>query len=126
MVLWHVDVMWALVLFGLTLFTIAFVVVNRALRAMRPVGLGLTYATGAWMFFALPWLDAAVTWCAFALAGGALVFLYELWARRHYGAEGRRARPLVLLEGFVLWPMLLPDAVEGMVVDLGILPPSAP
>ena len=33
-------------------------------------------------------------------------------------------RPLVLLQGFLFFPAMLPDAMGGMVVDPGILPPS--
>ncbi len=124
MTIWNIDIMWASMLFGITLFTCCFVVVNRAMRGMRVMGLVTTYGVGAWMLFALPWQVAVTTWCVFAALGGVIVFLYELWARRRFAGTGRPDRPLVLLQGFVLWPTMLPDALEGMVVDLGILPPS--
>jgi hypothetical protein len=124
MTIWNIDIMWASMLFGITLFTCCFVVVNRAMRGMRVMGLVTTYAVGAWMLYALPWRVAVTTWCVFATLGGVVVFLYELWARRRFAGTGRTDRPLVLLQGFVLWPTMLPDALEGMVVDLGILPPS--
>jgi hypothetical protein len=53
-----------------------------------------------------------------------VVLGYELWARRRYAGTGRAPRPLILLQGFILWPALLPGAIEGMVVDAGLLPPS--
>lgn len=124
MTIWHVDIMWAMMLFGITLFTGCLVVVNRAMGGMRTVSLVTNYAVGLWMAYDLPWKTAAVTWCVFAAAGGIVVFAYELWARHKFAGTGRAPRPLILLQGFVLWPAMLPDAMEGMVVDLGILPPS--
>ncbi len=124
MTVWNIDIMWAMMLFGVTLFTACFVVSNRAMRGMRIMGLITTYAIGAWMAIALPWKVAAVTWCVFATFGGIAVFAYELWARYRYRGTDRKPRPLILLQGFVLWPAMLPDAFEGMIVDAGILPPS--
>lgn len=124
MTIWYVDIMWASVLFGITLFTACFVVVNRAMSGMRLMGLISTYLTGAWMLYALPWKVAVVTWGVFAALGGAAVFLYELWARRRFAGTGRAKRPLVLLQGFILWPSMIPEALEQIVVDAGILPPS--
>lgn len=33
-------------------------------------------------------------------------------------------RPLVLLQGFLLWPTMVPEAVEGVLIDAGVLEPS--
>lgn len=60
----------------------------------------------------------------FATFGGAVAFTYELWARRRFAGTGRPPRPLVLLRGFVLWPTMIPEAIEGMLIDLGVLAPS--
>ena len=124
MTVWNVDIMWAMMLFGITLFLGCFIVTNRAMRGMRIVGLVTSYAIGVWMFIALPWRVAATTWCMIAAACGFVVFAYELWARHRYSRSGRTPRPLVLLQGFLFFPAMLPDAMEGMVVDAGILPPS--
>ena len=126
MTIWYVDIMWAMMLFGITLFLGCFIVSNRAMRGMRIVGLVTSYAIGLWMAIVLPWRVAAATWCVIAVTCGLVVFAYELWARRRYSSSGRTPRPLILLQGFLLFPALLPDAMEGMVVDAGILPPSEP
>ena len=120
----YVDIMWAMVLLGVTLWTTCCVVLNAGLRALRYMGLALSYAVGAWMAIDLPWREALVTWGVFAAGGGAVTLAYELWARRRYRGTGRAPRPLILLRGVVLWPAMLPDAVAGMFVDAGILPPS--
>lgn len=124
MTVWNVDIMWGLMLFGITLFTGCFIVVNRAMRGLRLCGLVLAYAALAWMLATLSWKVAVTTWLVFAAMGGLIVFGYELWARRRYAGTGRPPRPLVLLQGFLLWPAMLPEAIEGMAVDVGFLPPS--
>ena len=99
---------------------------NPVLRGFRTMALVLAYGTAAWMAFTLPWIVALTTWCIFATAGGVVSFAYELWARHHYAGTGRNPRPLVLIQGFLLWPAMIPDAVEGMLVDLKVLQPSGP
>ncbi len=124
MTIWYVDIMWAMMLFGITLFLGCFIVSNRAMRSMRMLGVVTSYAIGLWMAIALPWRVAAATWGVIAASCGLVVFAYELWARYRYAGTGRKPRPLILLQGFLLFPALLPDAMEGMCVDFGLLPPS--
>lgn len=126
MTIWNVDIMWAMMLFGITLFLGCFIVTNRAMRGMRIVGVVTSYAIGAWMFIALPWRVALTTWCLIAFVCGFVVFACELWARHRYAGTARTPRPLVLLQGVVFFPAMLPDAMEAMIVDAGILPPTAP
>lgn len=118
-----VNLMWAIVLFGVLLWTTACVVLNAALRkGMGIMGLALSYGVFVWMLFDLPLREALVTWGVFAAFGGALTVLYELWARRKYAGSGRASRPLVRLGGVFLWPAMVPDAVGLMLNDLGIIP----
>jgi hypothetical protein len=121
---WLLDIMWAMMLLGVALFTGCCVVFNPILRGVRTMGIVVAYVIGVWMFFVLPWKVALATWCVFAAFGGVVAFAYELWARHRYAADGRRNRPLVLLQGFLLWPGMVPDAVEGVLVDAGFLEPS--
>jgi len=44
--IWNVDIMWAMVLFGITLILGCFIVTNRAMRGMRVLGLVTSYAIG--------------------------------------------------------------------------------
>ncbi len=122
MIIWHIDLLWAFMLLGVALWTTGCLVFNPVLTSIRVMGLGLAYGALVWMLVTLPWLDAVVTWCLFATFGGVVSFAYELWARHHYRARGRAPRPLVALQGFVLWPTMIPDAVEGVLVDAGVLP----
>lgn len=126
MTIWFFDVMWTLMLFGVALFTGCCVVFNPALRGIRTMGIVTAYAVGVWMLIALPPVVALGTWCAFATAGGGITLAYELWARHRFADSGRVPRPLILLRGFLLWPGMIPDAIEGVLVDTGILDRSGP
>lgn len=118
-----VNLMWAIVLFGVLLWTSACVMLNAALRrGMGIMGLALSYGVLAWMLVALPLREALVTWGVFAALGGAITFVYELWARRKYAGTGRAPRSLVQPQGLFLWPSMIPDAVGLMLNDAGILP----
>lgn len=119
----HVNLMWAIVLFGVLLWTTACVVLNAALRkGMGIMGLVLSYGVLVWMLIDLPLIEALVTWGVFAALGGALTVVYELWARRKYAGTGRPSRPLVQIGGVFLWPSMVPDAFGLMLNDLGIIP----
>jgi hypothetical protein len=123
MTYYHIDIMWAIVLFGILLWTTASVVLNAALRrGMGTMGMVLSYAVLAWMLYDLPVRDALTTWMFFALQGGIVMFLYELWARRRFVGTTRKPHPLVRLDGIVRWPAMMPDAFGLVLNDLGILP----
>lgn len=123
MTLYYINVMWAIVLFGILLWTTACVVLNAALRrGMGIMGMALSYGALAWMLVDVPWLEAAATWSFFAVVGGMITMLYEVWARRRYAGTGRAPRPIVRVAGIVLWPAMIPDAVGLMLNDAGIIP----
>jgi hypothetical protein len=124
MTIWYVDILWALMLLGVALWTGCCLVFNPVLKSIRVMGIATAYAIGLWMFIVLDWKVAVTTWCMFATFGGAVALVYELWARHRYRDTGRVPRPLILLQGFVLWPTMVPEAVEGVLVDAGILEPS--
>lgn len=117
----NVDILWAMMLLGIALFTGCCVVFNPVLKSVRIMGIATAYAVGAYMTYELTWRVALTTWCVFAATGGVIAFVYEVWARRRYAGTGRRERPLVALQGFLLWPTMIPDAVEGVLVDAGVL-----
>ena len=123
MTYFHIDIMWAIVLFGILLWTTVSVVLNAALRrGMGTMGMLLSYSVLVWMLIDLPARDALTTWAIFAGAGGCVVFVYELWARRRFRGTGRTPRTLVRLDGVLRWPALVPDAFGLVLNDLGILP----
>lgn len=119
----NINIMWAIVLSGILLWTTACVMLNAALRrGMGIMGLVLSYGVLVWMLFDIPVKDALVTWSAFAAFGGVLMAIYEPWARRKYAGSNRRPRRVVRPEGIFLWPSMIPDAVGLMLNDAGIIP----
>ncbi len=126
MTIYSINIMWAIVLFGILLWTTAIVALNAALRrGMGRMGLALSYGVLFWMIMELPWREAAATWGVFATAGGVLTVIYEFWARRHYAGTGRAPRRLVRIEGVLMWPAMIPDAVGLIFNELGIMPTDA-
>lgn len=121
-----VDVLWGLMLLGIGLFATCCLVFNPVLTSVRVMALGLAYAVFAYMAVALTWRVALATWCVFAASGGAIALAYEAWARRRWADTRRPRRPLVMIRGVLLWPTMIPDALEGMLVDLRVLQPSRP
>ena len=116
MTLYFVNFMWAIVLFGILLWTTACVALNAALRrGMRALGMVLSYGVLCWMIVALPWREAAATWGLFAAAGGVLSVVYELWARGRYAGTGRPPRRLIRVEGVVMWPAMIPGAANRLI-----------
>lgn len=130
MILSHFSTSWALALLGATLWTAAFSLAQPPLRGFRNLGLLACYIIGIAMAIALPWRTAAVTWAAFALAGGLLYVAYEAWSsRKEQGTDAERESRLTpLLHAVVAWPIMLPEAIEYGLADLGVLPtgPSTP
>ena len=123
MTYYHIDVMWAIVLFGVLLWSTVSVVLNAALRSgMSRMSMLLSYLTLAWMLYDLPLRDALTTWMFFAVQGGVVMFFYEIWARRHFAGTGRTPRSFIRLDGIVRWPAMMPDAFGMVLNDLGILP----
>jgi hypothetical protein len=121
MTIWNVDILWGVMLLGVAIWTTCCLVFNPILRGIGIMGIVTAYGIGVWMAIILPWHVALSTWCVFAAFGGAISLGYELWARHHYKGTGRTPRPLVLVQGFILWPTMIPQALEGMLVDAGLL-----
>lgn len=123
MTLYNINLMWAIVLFGVLLWSTAGDCLNAALRpGMRLMSMIVSYGVLAWMLVDLPFREAVTTWLLFAAFGGALSFVYELWARRKYAGTDRTPRSLVQPMGLLMWPAMIPNAVGLMFNDAGILP----
>jgi hypothetical protein len=100
------------------------------LRGFRNLGILASYLSVVVFLFVAGWRSALVTWAAFGVAGGLLYVAWEMLERRH--AAGGREDPRVslapLIHGLLVWPIMVPEAVEYALADLGILhtPPSGP
>ncbi len=112
-------------------WTTLFSLTNRpGIRGFRNLGILASYVLVVVFLFVAGWRLALVTWAAFGVAGGLLYVAWEILERRH-AAPGQQDPGLSLaplIHGLFLWPIMVPEAVEYALADLGILhaPPSAP
>ncbi len=112
-------------------WTTLFSLTNKpAVRGFRNLGLLASYISAVVFPFVAGWCSALVTWAVFGVAGGLLYIAWEMLERRHAG-PGRQDPGISLsplIHGLFLWPIMVPEAVEYALADLGILraPPSAP
>ncbi len=103
---------------------------NPGLRGFRNLGILASYVAGVVFLFVVGWRLALATWALFGVAGGLFYVAWEILERRR--AAGSPQNPRVglapLIHGLFLWPIMVPEAVEYALADLGILhvPPSAP
>jgi len=100
------------------------------IRGFRNLGILASYILVVAFLFVAGWRLALATWAAFGVAGGLLYIAWEMLERRHAAAD--RQDPGVslapLIHGLFLWPIMVPEAVEYALADLGILrsPPTTP
>ncbi len=112
-------------------WTTLFSLTNKpAIRGFRSLGLLACYILAIVFPFVAGWRLALVTWAAFGVGGGLLYIAWEILDRRHAAPSQRDPRVSLapLIHGLFLWPIMVPEAVEYALADLGILraPPSAP
>jgi hypothetical protein len=94
-------------------------------RRYRNLGIVACYALAFVFVFVAGWRAALGTWAAFGLAGGVIYFAWEVFQRLRSpsGAEKPDVHLSTVLLGFFGWPIMVPEAVEYALADLGILPP---
>lgn len=126
-----VDVFWLGLLAASAGWSSFFSLFNRPhIRVWRNLGLLAGFVVGVAMLVALPWQQALATWAVAGFAGGILYFVYELvvYLRLVEKTQEARPDPGVLVHGLMLWPVMVPEAVESLLAELGVLkaPPQAP
>jgi len=112
-------------------WTTLFSLTNKpAIRGFRNLGILASYISAVVSPFVAGWCPALVTWAVFGVAGGLLYIAWEMLERRHAGPSRRDPGVSLapLIHSLFLWPIMVPEAVEYALADLGILraPPSAP
>lgn len=96
------------------------------IRAWRNLGLLAGFVLGASMLVALPWREALATWTVAALCGGVLYVIYEVvaYVRLPEKTPGDRPGFGPLFHALLLWPVMLPEALEYLLAELGVLKPA--
>ena len=126
-----IDISW-LVKFGIaSAWTIFFSMFNTpGIRGWRNLGWLACFVLGAVMAFMVPWRVALATWATAGVFSGLVYFVYELLAfvKTKDKSSAAKPSPAALVHGLLMWPIMLPEAIEYTLAELGILkaPPSAP
>jgi len=108
-----------------TLFSLA----NRpGIRGYRNLGILASYVLLLVFLFVAGWRAALTTWAAFGVGGGMIYIGWEILQRGRTPAGEQKPRvglsPLV--HGLFAWPIMVPEAVEYALAELGVLrAPSA-
>jgi hypothetical protein len=116
---------WVTALALATLWTTAFSLSSRpGVRGWRNLGWLACYPLGLAMLVLLPWRVSLTVWAAFGIAGGAFYLAYEVFSyvRQRGSGEAAAPRPFTVLHGLAMWPIMVPEAAEYWLADLGVLP----
>ena len=70
---------------------------------------------------------AGATWLVMAAAGSGLYLVYELHGFLVPGTDAERNLPRLatVVGGVFAWPIMVPEAVEYLLAELGVLKPAA-
>jgi hypothetical protein len=115
---------WLLILAGASAWTIFFSMFNTpGVRGWRNLGWLGCFMLGAIMLFALPWRSALATWALAGVASGLFYLAYELfaYAQAKDKSQVSKPNPMAVVHGLFMWPIMLPEAVEYLMADLGVL-----
>jgi hypothetical protein len=125
----HVNTRYLIYFLSALSWTMLFSMSNtRGIRGYRNFGILACYILLIVMLFRIPFKSALVTWCILGVSGGLVYIAYELIARAR--AKASEEKPSVsfghVIYGNLMWPVMVPEAVEYILADLGILkaPPT--
>jgi hypothetical protein len=76
--------------------------------------------------FIAGWRSTFMTWALFGAAGGIVYVCWEVLQRFRapIGEEKPRVNLSWLLYGFLAWPIMVPEAIEYTLAELGVLSSS--
>ena len=119
-----ISVSWLFKLGLASAWTIFFSMFNApGIRGWRNLGWLACFVLGAVMAFVMPWRVSLATWAAAGVFSGLVYFVYELLAYVKAKDKSTAAKPNlgVLFHGLFLWPIMLPEAIEYALAELGVL-----
>jgi hypothetical protein len=120
----YFDARYAIWLLIATAWTTAFsMTIRQPLRGFRNLGILACYILFITMLFRLSFVTALATWCLFGIAGGLLYIGHELFVgwRTKDSAEKPAVSPATLIHGPLAWPIMIPEAIENTLAELGFL-----
>lgn len=119
-----VSTKWLLILGGATAWTVFFsLFITPGIRGWRNLGWLACYVLGVAMLFAVPWRAALGTWAAAGIFSGLFYFAYEafVYAKATDRSNASKPSPVTIVHGLAMWPIMLPEAIEYLLAEVGIL-----
>lgn len=119
-----ISIKWLTILAGAATWTTLFSVFNAPrIRGWRNLGLLACFMLGMAMCFILPWRSALATWGVAGVFSGLVYFGYETFVYLRTSAKAAVAKPTItsIVHGLFVWPIMLPEAVEYLLAELGVL-----
>src|SRR2546425_7315614 len=112
-------------------WTTLFSLTNKpGIRGYRNLGILAPYVLVPVFLFVAGWRLTLLTWAMFGIAGGVIYVMWEILQRLRTPA-GEEKPPVSLsplIHGLFAWPIMVPEAVEYALAELGVLraPPTVP
>jgi hypothetical protein len=119
-----ISTKWLLMLGIAAAWTIFFSMFNTpGVRGWRNFGWLACFILGVAMVFVLPWRIACATWATAGVFSGLVYFAYELlvYVKAQDKTKVSRPNPVTVLHGLAIWPIMLPEAIEYLLAEVGIL-----
>jgi hypothetical protein len=122
-----ISTKWLLILACASAWTIFFSLFNNpGIRGWRNLGWLACYGIGAFMMYELTLLVALATWSLAGIFSGLVYLGYELFVYAKAGDKTGVSKPdlFVIVHGLAMWPIMLPEAIEYLLAESGILKPT--
>jgi hypothetical protein len=125
----YIHIPFAIALLIAVVWTTLFSLSNKpGIRGFRNLGILGSYILVLVFLFVAGWRAALVTWAVFGVVGGVIYVCWEILQRlRTAAGEKKPAVSLApLVHGLFMWPIMVPEALEYALAELGILkaPPT--
>ncbi len=127
----YINIPFAIALLIAVAWTTLFSLTNKpGIRGFRNLGILGSYILMFVFLFVAGWRAALVTWAMFGVLGGVMYVCWEILQRLRTAAGEKKPAVSVspLVHGLFAWPIMVPEAVEYALAELGILkaPPTTP
>ena len=103
-----------------TLFSMT---IKQPIRGLRNLGILACYIIAIVMLFRLHFISTLATWCAFGVAAGVIYSLYQAVSYAHDKSTDKKLGISfsTFLHGPLAWPIMIPEAIEYLLTEVGIL-----
>ena len=120
----YISVKWLVLLACVVSWTTFFSFFNTpGIRGYRNLGILGSYILAPVMFVSLGWKSALATWVLVGGVSGIFYFTYEAFSylKAKDKSEATRPKLVTIFNGLFWWPIMLPEAIEYLLAELGIL-----